>query len=176
MGLERDQIEELAARWVSREDRGLAPDESAALAAWLDRATANRLAYLRLKAGWEKTERLAALQGGEAIGAGEPWWLRRRALVAAAAVLTLMVVGAWLHTRPVPPSVYTSHLGERPVLHLSDGTSIQLNAGTQVQTSVTRAQRTVTLERGEAYFEVVHDASRPFVVLAGDRRLTDLGT
>jgi len=32
------------------------------------------------------------------------------------------------------------------------------------------------LERGEAYFEVTHDDKRPFVVYAGNRRITDLGT
>jgi transmembrane sensor len=34
----------------------------------------------------------------------------------------------------------------------------------------------VWLDRGEAYFEVAHDASRPFVVDAGTRRITVLGT
>ncbi len=34
----------------------------------------------------------------------------------------------------------------------------------------------MTLDAGEAYFEVVHDAQRPFVVYAGNRRITDLGT
>ena len=32
------------------------------------------------------------------------------------------------------------------------------------------------LEHGEAYFDVVHDAQRPFVVIAGNRRITDIGT
>ena len=178
MGLEREQIEELAAQWVSREDRGLAPDESSALAGWLEQSTANRLAYLRLKAGWQKTERLVALRRAQTVANAEPWLLRRRVLAFAAAILVLMAVGAgiWLRTRPASPAVYATHFGERPVLHLSDGTNIQLNTGTQVRTSVTRAQRTVTLEHGEAYFEVVHDANRPFVVLVGNRRITDLGT
>jgi transmembrane sensor len=34
----------------------------------------------------------------------------------------------------------------------------------------------VSLVRGEAYFEIRHDAARPFVVLAGAQRLTDIGT
>jgi transmembrane sensor len=42
--------------------------------------------------------------------------------------------------------------------------------------NVTATRRTVTLDAGEAYFDVVHDASRPFVVYAGNRRITDLGT
>jgi transmembrane sensor len=45
-----------------------------------------------------------------------------------------------------------------------------------VRASVTATGRIVTLDEGEAYFDVVHDAARPFVVYAGNRRITDLGT
>jgi transmembrane sensor len=45
-----------------------------------------------------------------------------------------------------------------------------------VRTDVTATRRVVTLESGEAYFDVVHDAARPFTVYAGNRRITDLGT
>ncbi len=34
----------------------------------------------------------------------------------------------------------------------------------------------IVLERGEAYFDVVHDPKRPFVVIAGDRQIVDIGT
>jgi transmembrane sensor len=34
----------------------------------------------------------------------------------------------------------------------------------------------VSLEKGEAYFEIVHNAAHPLVVLAGRQRITDLGT
>ena len=34
----------------------------------------------------------------------------------------------------------------------------------------------IELASGEAYFDVVHDASRPFTVYAGNRRITDIGT
>jgi transmembrane sensor len=47
---------------------------------------------------------------------------------------------------------------------------------TKLRASVTAKSRIVTLETGEAYFDVVHDAARPFTVLAGNRRITDLGT
>lgn len=38
------------------------------------------------------------------------------------------------------------------------------------------SERTVELVRGEAYFEIKHDAGRPFSVMAGGRRIVDLGT
>jgi transmembrane sensor len=36
--------------------------------------------------------------------------------------------------------------------------------------------RRVTLEKGEAYFDVVHNASHPFTVLSEGHRIIDLGT
>lgn len=177
MALERERIEQTAAEWVAREDRGLGAAESAELATWLNDSTANRLAYLRLKAGWERTQRLAALRGGEIAGV-RGFWPRYR--IAAAAVMAgaflLAGVGYGLFQHWSQSQTYVSHTARQPILRLSDGTRIQLNINTEVKTRVTGAERSVTLEQGEAYFEVVHDDKRPFVVYAGNRRITDLGT
>lgn len=169
----REGIEQEAATWVAREDRGLDPRESAALSAWLDASVAHRVAWLRLKAGWKCSERLGALRR-TAQPPMSPDWRRRAAL--AAGLLLALGAGLYFYLDPLGPRTFTTHLGERPVLHLADGTRVQLNTNTQVKTDMTRATRTVTLERGEAYFEVVHDDKRPFVVYAGNRRITDLGT
>ena len=37
-------------------------------------------------------------------------------------------------------------------------------------------KRKVWLDKGEAYFDVHHDAARPFTVMIGHARITDLGT
>lgn len=177
LGSQREDIEEQAGRWVAREDRGLSPEDVAARDAWLEQATAHRLAWLRLKSGWARTERLAALRPSSEEK-GQSWLMRHRALAAAAAVLAVLAAGSgiYLHLRVARDQTYVAKGNARPILHLADGTRIQLNADTQVRTDVTTAQRTVMLEHGEAYFDVVHDARRPFVVIAGNRRITDLGT
>jgi transmembrane sensor len=176
--IESEKIEQTAAQWVARQDRGLAPGEDAALCAWLDACTANRLAYLRMRTSWENSARLAALQNSPHFSdrtlARRSWgrW-------ALAAVLTVAVVGGGAYyyvARQAQQLVYATRIGERPTVRLIDGTRIQLNTDTAMRASITQATRTVTLEKGEAYFEVVHDASRPFTVLAGNRRITDLGT
>jgi transmembrane sensor len=178
METEREQIEEMAAQWVAREDRGLSSVENARLLVWLDADAAHRLAYLRLKSGWQRTERLAAFKVSRQFPENKAGQRKKASImaVAAAAVVAVAGTGFWLHFRSPPPVTYATQRGERPVLRLSDGTRIQLNVDTQVQTNVTRLIRTVTLERGEAYFDVVHDAKRPFVVIAGNRRITDIGT
>jgi transmembrane sensor len=45
-----------------------------------------------------------------------------------------------------------------------------------VRVRMTTSQRIVWLDQGEAYFDVKHDAAHPFMVFAGGRRITDLGT
>jgi transmembrane sensor len=177
---ENEQIQQQAAQWVAREDRGLAADESAALSAWLDECTSNRLAYLRLKTSWEGSARLAALQNSPHFRDRSA--LRLMGTRAAATLVAIFVTAAigggvfYYNSLQGQRVVYSTQIGQRPTLRLSDGTRIQLNTNTSVQANITRAMRTVTLEKGEAYFDVVHDASRPFVVLAGNRKITDLGT
>jgi transmembrane sensor len=51
---------------------------------------------------------------------------------------------------------------------------MELNTGSRVR--VATADRVVTLEAGEAFFQVVHDPRHPFIVNAGKRRITDIGT
>jgi transmembrane sensor len=41
---------------------------------------------------------------------------------------------------------------------------------------MTNTRRIVVLDNGEAYFDIVHNANRPFMVIAGKHRITDLGT
>lgn len=60
---------------------------------------------------------------------------------------------------------------------LSDGSLVSLNAGTTIRfpAAFDKQQRTVALN-GEAYFEVAHDASRPFMVQSEKQEVTVLGT
>ena len=60
---------------------------------------------------------------------------------------------------------------------LSDGSRVWLDAGSSVTypVSFVGKERRVTIT-GEAYFEVVHDASMPFIVSKGDVQVEVLGT
>lgn len=75
-----------------------------------------------------------------------------------------------MHTLSIPR-------GGEYFIRLADGTGVWLNADTRLRYPAAFAgpQRTVCLE-GEAYFDVAHDASRPFTVISGDQRVTVLGT
>ena len=174
-----DETEMMAAAWLAREDRDLTPAEDAELQLWLDASTLNRVAYLRLKASWQRADRLSALKN-PATSIAEPsgFLMRPRLLAAIAAALLLLAGGAggWRLWRGPSEQVFATAIGKRQAVRLADGSRMELNTNTRVRTDVTAARRIVTLDSGEAYFDVVHDAARPFVVYAGNRRITDLGT
>ncbi|HEV7990920.1 MAG TPA: FecR domain-containing protein [Gemmatimonadaceae bacterium] len=102
------------------------------------------------------------------------------ASIAAAAILVLV----W--RAPRAPSSRTGHTVVREVasaraqqthVTLRDGTRVVLNAGSRLRYAddFGRASRDVELE-GEGYFDVVHDASRPFRVRARGTIAEDIGT
>lgn len=66
---------------------------------------------------------------------------------------------------------------ERAEIRLSDGTRIRMAPGTRLRIANDFGveRRDVYLE-GEAFFEVTHDARRPFTVFAGSTSAHDLGT
>ncbi|MFH5832176.1 FecR family protein [Halalkalibaculum sp. DA384] len=75
------------------------------------------------------------------------------------------------------PVLYKAGEDQHKLLSLSDGTKIRLNSNAQIQISegYGRSEREVTLT-GEAYFEVIHDETRPFVIHTPGASIKDLGT
>lgn len=67
--------------------------------------------------------------------------------------------------------------GQRANVTLPDGTNIWLNAETKIEypLSFSKKERLVKLE-GQAYFEVAHDKSTPFIVETKKGRINVLGT
>ncbi|HYS46059.1 MAG TPA: FecR domain-containing protein [Rhizomicrobium sp.] len=171
-----DETEKLAAAWLAREDRGLTAEEADALDLWLSSSSLHKVGYLRLQASWQRADRLAALKR-PALPASGANRIFGWGMLAAAMLVLLLGGGAWFFW-PAPPQgqSYATAVGHMQELRLADGTRLELNTNTRVHANVTASRRTVTLESGEAYFDVVHDANRPFMVYAGNRRITDLGT
>ena len=101
------------------------------------------------------------------------------ALVMAAGAGAAMAM--WLRSRQATPAqavlVATTGAGERATFRLSDGTSVMLGVASRLRypRDLGGNSREVSVE-GEAYFDVVHDARRPFVVHAGQLVAEDLGT
>jgi transmembrane sensor len=93
---------------------------------------------------------------------------------AGAAALAICVFSvAWLQQGPVS---YTTAVGEQRTVQLEDGSRIVLDTNSAVAVRYTRASRSVTLTSGQAMFDVEGDVARPFIVSAGDTRVTAIGT
>ena len=172
-----DETEMMAAVWLGREDRGLCAEEQDALALWLEQSLLHKVAYLRLKSAWQRADRLAALKSPAPVVHGQSGFRPLTLLAVAASIALLLGTGAYF-TRHAPPAgqSYATDIGRMQAVRLADGTQVELNTNTRLHADVTGASRTVRLDAGEAYFDVVHDASRPFTVYAGNRRITDIGT
>lgn len=80
-----------------------------------------------------------------------------------------------LGKNPSLQTIYTPNSDFRLVLE--DGTKITMNAASTLRFQIPfdPSKREVSLE-GEGYFEVAHDAQRPFTVTAGAARVEVLGT
>jgi transmembrane sensor len=72
---------------------------------------------------------------------------------------------------------YATRPGEIKTVHLADGSVISLNGDTAINVRFAPGgERRVELARGEAFFEVRHDAARPFIVDSGAALVRDIGT
>ena len=69
-----------------------------------------------------------------------------------------------------------TRIGEQRMVTLSDGSRVTLNTDSRVSVAPWNGVREVRLDRGEALFEVAKDPVRPFVVIAGDKKVTAIGT
>jgi transmembrane sensor len=107
------------------------------------------------------------------------------AIPAAAAAVLLIAFGLYRRNSVQSPGYTVSPtartvataVGKRDSVRLADGTRIVLAPDSRLNVAAGYGDRVreVSLQ-GEAYFDVKHDPSRPFVVHAGDAAIRDLGT
>jgi transmembrane sensor len=173
-------IEQRAAAWlVRREQPDWTDADQAGLTTWLAEDPAHKAAFWRLEHGWHLAGRLGSQRLGEPpfrarIPSTRAWMaLAACLLVAVAIAFTVRAIVREPSTAAV--RIATAVGSQRRVI-LADGSRLVVNTDSALRAAVDRSDRTVWLDRGEAYFEVAHDARHPFVIRAGDHRVTVLGT
>lgn len=173
------RVKEQASEWIARRMLGPWGDgDQVALDAWLTESLAHEIAFMRMEAGWSRTERLTALRD-PGMPISRPASRSRKATFRVAMALVAVAVlgagGAYV-LRGTQGQTYATPVGGHQIIMLSDGSRIELNTNTAIRTDFHATRREIALLRGEAYFQVEHDATRPFVVTAAGHRVTDLGT
>ena len=99
----------------------------------------------------------------------------RSAILLAACVAIFAMCGglAWLLASR---GSYATGIGEQRSIALEDGSTVSLNAHSEVRVQFTSGRRAVELIEGQALFHVAKDASRPFIVSAGNTQVRAVGT
>jgi transmembrane sensor len=174
-------VDACAAGWVQRRYFWeWSEQDQADFNTWLAQSLAHRAAYLRLEAVWRRTERLAALrsQDSREISSSKRGRLRRLLTGTALGLAIAVALGAGVVQFLNAPHVktYQTTVGGHETLTFQDGSQIELNTDTVLRAAINSDQRMVWLDRGEAYFQIVHDPKHPLVVMAAGHRVTDIGT
>lgn len=99
------------------------------------------------------------------------------AAVAATAVVVVALALGWRAQSPVVhPVAYGTAVGALETASLADGSEATLSSDSRIVVALSRKERHVELQRGEAYFQVARDPRRPFVVAAAGHQAVAVGT
>jgi len=101
---------------------------------------------------------------------------RHRLIAMAASVVLLLGVAGWFAWHYSDEQVLDTAIGEQRRITLADGSHLDLAPGSRVVTHFTLTKRNVRLERGQAFFQVAHNVTRPFIVHANNLTVTAVGT
>ena len=141
--------------------------------------TFHALADLGALAGRPECQAIAGQNSADSYNPRVKKW---SALAVAATVLLAVLIGTKGYIEGIfdPPGSnlvrYVTRVGEQKTVDLSDGSTLTLNTGSEVLVDISEHYRRVSLERGEAFFDVAKDAGRPFSVNIDSRSVTVLGT
>lgn len=181
-------IQRQAAKWLAlRQAETFSPVQQAAFADWIAQNPRHAAIYSEVESAWGIFDRLA-LYPHSADTAPDPDLLApssRRfhrfsswapVALAAAALVTIGIF--WLGARftadaGVPAAIARN---DPRFMHLPDGSSVELNVGSQVTVHFTSTQRRLKLVHGEAHFTVTKDPAKEFIVEADGVAVRAVGT
>lgn len=179
-----EPVVDQALEWVLKRQAGEVDQE--ALNAWLAEGADRRGAFARVLALHEcpaltvasaqsapTSPPVEAIRHAPATARRSPLLpLALAASIAAAVVVPLLGSDGLLDLQ----ADYRTAAGEIVAIDLPDGSRMQMNSQTAVRLDFEAGRRAVRLLEGEAYFEVAHDAARPFTVTGGYGTVTVTGT
>ncbi|MGB8923517.1 MAG: FecR family protein [Pseudomonas sp.] len=177
---EYDAITDAAAHWCMRLHAvDCSAEERLAFEQWRDAHPLHAFEYEAMLEIWDVAEHLPRPQPTPSVPLNPPAPAWRRYAMAAsvcALALPLAAYGGWnLGWLPNSYQHFAATDNVRQVT-LKDGSQVELNLNTELTFSNYKDERRVTLKKGEAFFEVSHDLSHPFVVRAGEGKIRVTGT
>jgi transmembrane sensor len=102
---------------------------------------------------------------------------RGRQLGLAAGVLLMLGITAYLYVASVfSGDRYSTPVGGIASVPIADGSKVTLNTDSLIRVTLADRMRRVQLDKGEAFFQVAKDPTRPFVVVVGSKKVIAVGT
>ncbi|WDI31836.1 FecR domain-containing protein [Hyphococcus flavus] len=98
-----------------------------------------------------------------------------RLALAGGAAATIAAFSIIVFTPPAATE-YATRVGETTTVALQDGSELFLSGNTSASVRFTKNARSITLNSGEATFDVAHDPARPFSVDALNTTIVAVGT
>lgn len=188
-GISKDELKALAEKWMQGT---LSAEERAIFESWYNHPDEPAIQWPGAETEEELQNRIYSRISAELKAGGETgstasmrWWQ-----VAAAAVIVLTAAIAWYfittYRSSIPATATIAPRVNKAVdkstdfirhLTLADGTNVVLQANSKLdypEKFLGNAREVILL--GEAYFDVAHDAKKPFIIHTGRIRTTVLGT
>lgn len=191
--LEEQRIQEEAMSWVVENADSDFKGGQPAFQAWLNANPKHIVAYETSQRQWQAISELKHLQSMVSPHLLEPaddvqqsktgymnfsvfTRILLRHPLAVACTLFLAIIG-YLFLSPADMNrSYETQVAEMRTVSLPDGTEVTLGAKSAIDVSYSDEMRHVTLVKGEAFFDVIRDSEKPFLVKAGYVQVSVLGT
>ena len=190
---EEKRIRQLASEWLVERDEGWDTEREEAFEAWKAEDIRHEIATRELEASWNRMKQLRQVIDDPTLRPNlevlthdsrkkKRTFKKRLSIIGSLAALLLLSFGIWivksdsLSVETVDPVSYTTTFNDYKQIGLEDGSILEMNANSRVEVEYTDKIRRIRLHRGEAHFEVVKDASRPFLVDAGAVAVKAVGT
>lgn len=188
----KEIIHQQSCEWISKIDRGLSDDEKQELRTWSELSDTHQSCLFDVARLFDELTVMNELSDLFPLREKESQKMRtvysektRWGIAASFAFMFFASIGLILsddyaagHSDVVAQHQLSAEtlVGEQKPVSLSDGSVIHMNTNSRVEINYSSLQRKITLVKGEAHFDVAHDPSKPFVVVAGDNTVTAVGT
>jgi transmembrane sensor len=179
-----------ASEWMAKLVNGSLTDKDEEnLQYWLSGSATRAETLLKVSDAWDELSELSQLSEllpldkvdiyKNSDSATSKWFPRFPVLVGAS--LILMLVFSFMNFNfetHDTQRVFMTDVGKQKTVTLPDGTLALLNTNSQIEVLFddSSSVREVLLNKGEVHFDIETDLERPFIVIAGDKRVRAVGT
>ena len=170
------------------DERPLSHEEKERFRRWLLESGSHRVAFEQAASTWGRADILQGLSelfpidtsfdsSQQTSKRAVRYLAAGIAVAASVAGISFLGLSLWVPDGAgVSEGVYFTRVGETETIDLDDGSTIVANTDSRLSVEYSETERRVTLDRGEAYFDVEPDPNRVFSVIAGDTTVRAVGT